>query len=380
MNIGVAGGGIAGLTLATLLGRAGHLVTVYEQAVSPGPVGAGFLLQPSGQSVLGRLGLLDAIARTSWPIRTFRANKSPDRRLATLRYDRRDPRHVALGVERGRLFEILWAAAEEAGVRLVSGTRVTSARESRSGVDLFNDGNRLLGCFDWVAAADGARSTLRAADRPVRPTRLSTHAALWAIGRLGSDPPAELRQEARGTRTLVGLLPTGPRSATFFWGLRADSHSALVEAGWAAFRARVAAVMPEAGPILDSIGGFDSMILTRWGSGLPGRMVRGRLIFLGDAAHPTSPHLGQGANLALLDAECLATAVAEHRDIGAALRAFERLRWPMNARYSMLSRALSPFFQSETPGLGRLRDSVLPAMSAFPPTRALMERVLAGRG
>ena len=153
-----------------------------------------------------------------------------------------------------------------------------------------------------------------------------------------------------------------------------------MEAGWSAFRHRVASVMPEAGPVVDSIGGFESMVLTRWGSAMPGRMFRGRVAFLGDAAHPTSPHLGQGANLALLDAEALADALAAHPDFCEAFRAWERRRWPMNARYWFLSRVLSPFFQSDTPVLGPLRDVVLPVMSSFPPTRAIMERVLAGRG
>ena len=133
MRVGIVGAGMAGLTLGTLLGRAGHEVRIFEQADAPGPLGAGLLLQPSGQAVLGRLGLLRAVERDSWPIRTFRANSAPGRRLALLRYDRRDPNKFALGVGRGRLFQVLWDAAVEAGAAVVAGTRVVEARQSGAG-------------------------------------------------------------------------------------------------------------------------------------------------------------------------------------------------------------------------------------------------------
>ena len=61
MKIAIAGFGVAGGALATLLARAGHEVTVFERASQPGPVGAGFLLHSSGQSVLRGLGLLEGI-------------------------------------------------------------------------------------------------------------------------------------------------------------------------------------------------------------------------------------------------------------------------------------------------------------------------------
>ncbi|MBI3760403.1 MAG: FAD-dependent monooxygenase, partial [Chloroflexi bacterium] len=71
--VGIVGFGIAGGALAVLLARAGHGVTVIEQAPQVGPVGAGILLQPSGQLVMQRLGLLDAIVAKSEPIHSLHA-------------------------------------------------------------------------------------------------------------------------------------------------------------------------------------------------------------------------------------------------------------------------------------------------------------------
>ncbi len=103
-------------------------------------------------------------------------------------------------------------------------------------------------------------------------------------------------------------------------------------------------------------------------------------MLIGDAAHASPPHLGQGANLALLDAAALAASLGAAPDLATALARWDRSRWFQNARYTVLSRALSPFFQSSRGWLGMPRDLGLPIMSRLPPTRAIMERVLEGRG
>ena len=63
MDIAVIGSGIGGLASSIFLARQGHQITVYEQADSPRPVGAGFLLQPPGQRVLGKLGVNTAVSK-----------------------------------------------------------------------------------------------------------------------------------------------------------------------------------------------------------------------------------------------------------------------------------------------------------------------------
>lgn len=60
LAIAIVGYGTAGQALGIALGRAGHSIDIYEQAAQPGPVGAGFLLQPTGMAALWQLGLLEA--------------------------------------------------------------------------------------------------------------------------------------------------------------------------------------------------------------------------------------------------------------------------------------------------------------------------------
>ena len=170
-------------------------------------------------------------------------------------------------------------------------------------------------------------------------------------------------------------LPVGPRTNAFFWGCRAGHVDALRRAGFDALVGRVGDVLPAAVPVLRSIGSFDRLMVATFGCST-GRPHTDRIVAIGDAAHAAPPHLGQGANLALLDALALANAFGGDIALSSVFEAFRRERAWQDWRYATLGRALAPFFQSDHTVLGPLRDLALPLMGAMPPTRALMERVL----
>jgi 2-polyprenyl-6-methoxyphenol hydroxylase-like FAD-dependent oxidoreductase len=380
MRIAIAGFGVGGAALAVALARDGHDVTVYERACDPGPVGAGFLLQPSGQAVLTDLGLYDEVAAGAWPIRAFHADSAPGRTLSELRYDRRDPAAHALGVSRGRLFMTLLAAATGAGVRLETGVEIVDAHVGRDGIVPIAESGRELARADILVGADGMRSAVRRVVDPGSRLFLSPFAALWGLGTTDGTCAHRLVQGARGVGLLTGLLPVGEQEAAVFWGLRVSELGSLHAAGFDRLVARASAILPAARPVFESIGSFDRLLLARYGHANVVRTYSERIVLIGDAAHPTPPHLGQGANLALLDAAALAEALrAEQEPIAAFERWHRRRRW-QNVRYEVLSRALSPFFQSGHSWLGPARDIGLPIMGSIRPLRAFMEHVLAGRG
>jgi 2-polyprenyl-6-methoxyphenol hydroxylase-like FAD-dependent oxidoreductase len=96
---------------------------------------------------------------------------------------------------------------------------------------------------------------------------------------------------------------------------------------------------------------YDRPPLKQWSSA--------RVTLLGDAAHPTTPNLGQGACQAIEDAVVLAQCLAGEPEVGAALRRYESARIPRTTRIVLLSRRFGQIGQLQSPLLCRLRDAVV---------------------
>src|SRR5256885_2157774 len=125
----VIGCGTAGAAAAILLARAGCEVTVLEKVAAPRPVGAGIVIQPSGQAVLARLGLLDAMVASGARLDRLFLRTPRGRTLADLRYAQVDPRWFGIGLHRGVLFEALYGAARaEPRVAVHTGCDVRTLR------------------------------------------------------------------------------------------------------------------------------------------------------------------------------------------------------------------------------------------------------------
>src|SRR5262245_42571068 len=116
-HVGIVGAGTAGLAAAALLARAGDSVEVLERAPSPGPIGAGLLLQPTGIGVLARLGVLEEVRAGAARIERVVGTTIGGHRFMDLAY----AGEHGLGVHRGALFTALLGAAERAGARVLPG-------------------------------------------------------------------------------------------------------------------------------------------------------------------------------------------------------------------------------------------------------------------
>jgi 2-polyprenyl-6-methoxyphenol hydroxylase-like FAD-dependent oxidoreductase len=373
LPIGIVGFGIAGGALAILLARAGHRVVLLERAPQLGPVGAGFLLQPSGQRILRGLGLLEAVAARSAVLRGLHAKTQRGRNLVQLHY----PGGLAFGVHRGVLFEILRAAVEQAGVETRTSAEIVDVRGTPGAVIAAAADGKEHGPFAFVAGCDGARSRLREALNP-RGRRVDyEYGALWGTGPCAAVSDV-VQQAARGTRRLTGLVPVGDGRATFFWGLHRDELTAIRSRDFREWSAEVTALLPEAAEPVAALGRHEALVFAGYLHEFPRRLFDNRMVLLGDAAHAMSPHLGQGANLGLLDAECLARQLGAEATVAAAFRGYQRERHGQSRFYSLLSRWLSPTFQGNSTVLGWLRDLALPTMGAIPWMRRQMELSLAG--
>src|SRR5664279_123555 len=382
-TIGVIGAGTAGSAAALFLVRAGHEVRVFERVADPKPVGAGIIVQPTGQAVLARLGLLERVAARAAVLDRLWLRTPRGRTLVDLHYAAVDQTWFGLGTHRGVLFEALYEAAR-AEVTSTTGVEVRALRREGAQHVLIDANGGEHGPFELVVVADGSLSELRAHAGVTTRDTAYPWGALWFVA---PDPDRvftrELYQVAAGTRALYGVLPTGlgPSGdtpvASLFWSLAADQLDAWRGRGLAAWKREVLALDPRMDFVLDRITDPEQLTFARY------RDVKMRewhdrgVVFIGDAAHATSPQLGQGANLALVDAMVLADAVAEAPG-DAAFALYSRRRRRHLRHYQFMTRALTPFFQSSSRLHGWLRDWAFPIANALPPFRNHLIRTMAG--
>ena len=129
---------------------------------------------------------------------------------------------------------------------------------------------------------------------------------------------------------------------------------------------------------MDAITDRDQMTLASYGHQTLGRPVADRLAVIGDAAHSTSPQLGQGVNMGLLDAQSLADALIRHRDLPVALSAYAAARrWHVRL-YQALSLGFTPFYQADGRILPWVRDHVLGKVARLPLAPRLLAATVSG--
>lgn len=382
LHIAIVGYGTAGQAAAVLLSRDGHRVEVFERAVQPGPVGAGLLLQPTGLQALWRMGLLQPALLHGAPVRRLYGDTRGGRAVMDMRYAGLDARLCGIGMQRGALFALL----AEAWPDQASLHRDTAVASVDAGRGYLRDGSgRGHGPFDLVVAADGAASRLRATvcvrgiDRPY------PWGALWCLLPAGDWPwHDELRQRYVAARKMVGLLPVGTRPGddvarlSFFWSLPVSDFDAWRERGAEAWLREVAQLWPEAHAVLPRSDVGARLLRASYRDAVPTRWHRDRLVLLGDAAHAMSPQLGQGVNMALMDALALRDALRAQPGVPAALAQYERMRRRHVAIYQFWSRWLTPLFQSGHDAAARVRDLALLPLGRLPGGAGHMLRVLSG--
>ncbi|MBL8600900.1 MAG: FAD-dependent monooxygenase [Myxococcales bacterium] len=389
LDIGIIGCGTAGSAAALFLSRAGHKVTVYERVEAPRAVGAGILLQPTGQAVLRRLGLLDGVVARAAKVDQLRAQTLQRKTVFRIRYDAMPGAHQGYGLHRGVLFEHLFREVLREPVTLKLGVEVKDLQESDGGEGLWfvtSTGQR-LGPHAVCVVADGARSQLRDDTQIKKSIRDYPWGALWFVGDdVAGRGGSELLQTLDSTTKMVGILPTGlgpgeglgPPQVSLFYSIRADRVRAWRDAGLGPWLTEMRQFAPQMAAVIDQVTALDQVLFTQYKDVAMYPWHTDKVVYLGDAAHAMSPQLGQGANLALWDAMVLSDALAGSERLADGLALYSRQRRSHLGFYQYATRWLTPWFQSDWRPLGWLRDALMGPVTRLPMVERVMVKTLTG--
>lgn len=330
-SVAIVGGGMGGLATAATLGRVGLNVTIYEQATRFSRIGAGIQMMPNSMKVLRQIGVEEPLRSTS-----FQPYSHLNREWDTGKVIRELPMPEGLFgapylcMHRADLTEALVSAVPE-GVLQLNKKLVGLEQKSGQVTLAFEDGTRAQA--DAVIGADGVHSVVRdiivGPDEPIHKGRIA-YRAVFPSALLGGKDIGPSRTKWWGIdRHIVIYYVTKTRSEIYFVTSVPEPAGWLTRESWSTkgevqeLRAAYEGFHPDVRAVLSACPDCHKWaILER--EPLP-HWSDGRVVLLGDACHPMTPYMAQGAATAIEDAAILARCLEEvdGEDIEAAFRRYE---------------------------------------------------------
>ena len=380
LQIAVIGSGSAGPASASLLARQGHRVTLFEKAPRMLPVGAGFMLQPSGMEVIKQLGCYDRVIQETQQIDSLYCETSSGKTLLDLYYKDVNDEMFGAGTQRATFLSILLDVCRQEGVEIQWANDITSiALEKNKRV--LRSAEAVYGDYDLVLICNGATSTLRSQLPIKQSVKTYPWGALWYIGKRTADfAPNQLWQVVEETDILNGFLPTGTSEdlLSLFYSIQISELDHIRSLSLQSWKDSIIRTAPQAESFLEQIQSIEQLQAAKYNDVVLSQWHDERVAILGDAAHALSPQLGQGVNLALQDAAALAEAIQQHNSLPDALAAYSRNRKKQVKFYQFATRMMTPFFQSNYPPLGLLRNLSFPIVTQSKWIRDQMTLSMAG--
>lgn len=358
MKTAIIGAGIGGLTTALCMQKLGLPADIFEQAEEIKPVGAGIILAHNAMQVYRWLGLHEAIRSAGNVLSETRITQPDLQSISTLSLQGFDSKFGAetIAIHRGALQTILLESLPEKSIN--TNFRATGLKQQSEVEIVFeNDHSERVDC---LIGADGLRSLLRKDLFPqahIRPA----HQDCWR-GLANLDLPAPMDQqlnEAWGLKGRFGCVQIAPNKVYWY---------ALQNSGFdkkRLFDALHDEFHPIVGAILDNTSDEqirqepleDLAPMEHW--------YQNRVVLLGDAAHATTPNMGQGACQAIEDAYVLSHCLANHSEITTAFSTYQQLRQAKANQVVRNSRNFGKLAHAQSAWFSSLRNLALKTMPAW---------------
>jgi 2-polyprenyl-6-methoxyphenol hydroxylase-like FAD-dependent oxidoreductase len=370
MRIAIVGGGIAGLTASIALRRAGLEPILYESHSSLRADGAGLGLGANAIKAFRHLGLADEVMAAGHLLDAFsildmrgRVIMRTDSRAISSRFGADN-----FAIHRSELHRVLSAHVPSESLRLASPCNVI---ERADGAVRLYFANGMNATADVVIAADGLHSAVRRQIYPHVKPRYAGYTC-WRGVVDGHDLALKEATETWGPRGRVGIVPLADGRIYWFATTKAPERDPRYHAFgvhdvlglYRGYHQPIGEVIARTEP---------SALLHNDISDLPPlpRFAFGNIVLLGDAAHATTPNMGQGACQAIEDAVVLAECWKCSSDPATAFRTYEQCRMKRTQTIVHMSRHFGAVAQIQSRWGGMLRNAVLRRMPATVQERRL---------
>jgi len=376
-DVVIIGGGLAGAGLAAALAGDAQRVALIERKVPPAPPADWdlrvYTLTPASIAFLERFGVWQGVPRERiTPIYDMRVfGDDGVSRLDFSAYESGLP-ELGATVEAGRLHHALWRGLErQRNLSLICPAVPSELRRDENGIEIRLDLGRSVRA-KLVVGADGADSWVRQAAG--MDARSDSYHQLGVVANFacqrshGNAAYQWFRRDG-----VLAFLPLPDRRVSIVWSAAQAHARELLALPPAAFCARVREASRDALGELQLLGSAVAFPLGRLKSQ---RIAQDRVALIGDSAHVVHPLAGQGINLGLGDAHCLADLLRDAPNLGdrMLLRRFERSRAEDILALHWVTHGLLRLFGAGHPAIGRIRNLGLNLTNANPVIKTLLAR------
>jgi 6-methylpretetramide 4-monooxygenase len=365
-DVVVVGAGGGGAVLALALAQKGIRTIVLDQAQGPPQGLRGEILQPNGQQVLDRLGVLQSLpAEATRSVRNFHFCRAGGQRLCSIDYG-------DLPAPYNRAIVTLPNVAHHAIVGAVRQQRGVSLRYGTSFAGLIREGERVAGLTSrsadgvrtirskLVVGADGAFSKVREALGIPADVYLYPEGYLIAI--VESQEPVTESFYYVGHRQILGLFPATGKKVYLFYMIPGGSMETVKQRGLQALQQAWAQIAPAFAPLFRNLTDWSQTAYMPTGRVRTPTWVADGAVLIGDAAHAMNPHASQGRMQAMVDAMALADllpqCLADGDCSAARLKAYEAARRPHVTMLQRLADQQVFYWNTGNPAVAFLRDRV----------------------
>ena len=356
MNIDIIGAGIGGLTTAIALEQKGIKTRIFEQAERIKPVGAGIILANNAMQVYEKLGLRKVIEEKGNPISSMNITKSNLNPLSKIDLTYFEQKHNTknIAIHRGTLQQILLDKLKSTEINL--NHKLTSIVENTNGYSLeFENGEQIQS--STVLGADGLNSIVRQNIFPNNSIR-NANQICWR-GVTEYELPTKFKNElneAWGKSERFGFVQIA-ENKVYWYALKSFKKNKSkfsindLEQYFSDFNSVVKDIIKSTKKEQINTAEISDLKPTSiW--------YKNNVCLIGDAAHATTPNMGQGACQAIEDAFVLSECLDKY-GITQAFSIYQKLRLPKAHQVVKASWVLGKMAHISNPILIGLRNKML---------------------